>query len=83
MEETIRLHKTAGIPRSMLVLAEPPESLIVLATNHSRAQPAVIWLDSSDVSNLNKLESLRDAQVWSSYTDFFDYLLDREVEERS
>ncbi len=50
--ETIRLREQAGIPHSMLVLAEPPESLIVLATGHSNTQSAVIWLDSSDASNL-------------------------------
>jgi len=83
VSETIRLRKSIDLPRSMLVLAEPPESLIVLATERSGTHPAVIWLDSSDASNLSKIESLHKPQTWSSYAEFFEFLLDREAEERS
>lgn len=82
VKETIRLREKAGIPHSMLVLAESPESLIVLATGHSNTQPAVIWLDSSDVSSLHNVGTLHNPQVWNSYAEFFEFLLDRETEER-
>ena len=80
--ETLRLRESIALPHSLLVLAEPVESLVILATDHSRSQPAVIWIDSIDASNLNNVESLHNPQTWSSYADFFEFLLDREVEER-
>lgn len=83
VEETIRMRKTVKLPHSMMVLAEPPASLIVLLTEPTKDQPAVIWLDSIDVSRLDKLESLHNPQVWNSYADFFGFLLDREAEERA
>ncbi len=66
----------------MVVLAEPPASLIVLITQRDNDQPEVIWLDNIDVSRLGDIRSLRKPQLWNSYADFFQFLLKREEEER-
>lgn len=81
--ETLRLRESISLPHSMLVLAEPAESLIILVTDHSIARPAVLWLDSIDAPNLNDVGSLHNPQTWSSYANFFEFLLDLELEERS
>ncbi len=83
LAETLRLRKSIALPHSMLVLAEPAESLIILVTDHSMARPAVLWLDSIDAPNRNDVESLRNPESWNSYADFFEFLLDSELEERS
>ena len=84
VEETIRLRDTADLPHDMIVLAEPPESLIVLqAPRASGSAATTIWLSHFDVARLSAPNTLRDPQIWPSYYDFFSYLLDLEAEERS
>lgn len=83
VEETTRIRKAVKLPRSMVVLAEPPSSLIVLVTDPTKNQPAVIWLDHIDAARLDDLEALHNPQTWCSYADFFGFLLDREAEERA
>jgi hypothetical protein len=82
-EETVRLRQALNLPRSLVVLAEPAESLIIMDTSASEGSPAVMWIDASDARDLAGLEGLHDPQLWRSYTDFFDFLLVREVEERA
>ena len=81
-QETKTIRAAMGLPFSMVVLAEPPASLIVLDTNAHAGFPAVIWLDATDVRALKDISSLRHPQTWSSYAEFFDFLLERELEER-
>lgn len=81
-EETKRLRGAVGLPRGLIVLAEPPASLIVMDTNAMNDSPAIIWCDSSDVSHLGTSQKLRNPQTWKSYTEFFNFLLDNEAEER-
>lgn len=82
VDETRRIRAAVGLPMSMVVLAEPAASLIVLDTKQQPGSSAVIWLDATDVRRLNDLQSLNNPQVWSSYAEFFGFLLDREMEER-
>ena len=82
-EETLRLRTAIGLPHSMVVLAEPTESLIVMDTAADCGSPEVIWLDAIDAHKLRDREELRKPDVWTSYADFFGYLLDRENDERS
>lgn len=83
VDETLRIRATAGIPHSMVIIAEPPESLIVLDTNSATNHPAVIWCDAFDVGRLDHAASLSKPTIWPTYLDFFRYLLDCEEEERS
>jgi hypothetical protein len=79
LEETQRIQKTTQLPRTFIVLAEPSASLIVLNTQTG----SVLWLDSTDIDNLNHPELLHDPQTWTSYADFFSFLLKEEEEERA
>jgi hypothetical protein len=83
VEETARLRNAIDLPRSVIVLAEPPESLIVMDTAASKGSPAVMWIDANDATRLGSLQSLHQPQVWTSYAGFFEFLLGREEEERA
>jgi hypothetical protein len=81
-DETKRLRETVGLPHSMVVLAEPPESLIVMNTKPTAEMPSVIWLDAFDVAKLRSPVDLHNPQTWPTYTDVFNYLLENEADER-
>lgn len=80
--ETERLRQATRVPERFVVLAEPPESLIVLDTQPPAGKPAVIWLDAIDVTRLETASFLSPPDSWQSYADFFSTLLDDEEEER-
>jgi len=79
-ETTIRLRQAIDLDESFVVLAEPPASIIVLKT---RPVPKVIWCDATDAENLNDGNFNTTPDTWASYGDFFNFLLDREDEERN
>jgi hypothetical protein len=81
VDETLRLRAEIGLPHQFIVIAEPPESLIVLDTSNQGSK--VIWCDAPDVRNLANLEILRKPDIWASYYDFFEYLLQEEEDERA
>lgn len=73
--ETLRLRKAVNFPSSLIFLAEPSESMIVLDTaNH----PAVIWCDSIDVYQLQDRSFQVPPDTWNTFSDFFAYLLTQE-----
>ena len=76
--ETLRLRKAVGLPTRFVVMAEPPESLIVMDALSSE----VIWCDAFDVHNLATGNKLHKPQVWRSYSEFFEHLLGEEKDER-
>ena len=82
-EETTRLRAAAALPKEFVVLAEPPDSLIVLNTT----QPAekgtpVIWCSAFDIPRLARTDSLTKPEIWPDYYSFFRHLLDEEEEQR-
>lgn len=79
IEETLRLRKDIQLSRSLLFLAEPAESMIVLDTAQT---PAVIWCDSIDVHQLNDRSFQIATDTWNTFSDFFEYLLTQEEEEQ-
>jgi hypothetical protein len=79
---TERFRRAVGLPRSFVVLAELGESFIVLNTNPKAGEPSVIWCDNEDVYRLDTLEELREPSTWTSYAQFFQYLLDEEQLDR-
>ena len=52
-------------------------------TAAANGAPAVIWLNANDAPRLADFPSVNDPQIWVSYADFFDFLLQREAEERT
>lgn len=82
-DETKRLRHAVGLTHSLVVLAEPPASLIVMNANSGNSSPAVIWCDAIDVSRLENLQGMHDPQTWASYAEFFGFLLDTEERERT
>jgi len=82
VEETIRLRTAVGLPQDMLVLGELSESIIVMGTDRRNDSPVVIWCDSTDVRNLTDLKNLRSPHTWNSYSDFFDFVLREDEDER-
>jgi len=83
VEETLRLRASVNLPNRYLVLAEPPESLIVLDTSKktSADSPTVLWCDATDVSRLDDPSLLTNPDTWISYSAFFSYMLSEEEEE--
>ena len=82
-DKTVELRNSIGLPTCYVVLAEPPESLIVLQTESDEHAPTtVIWLSAQDAGRLVRGESLTDADYYASFTDFFETLLQMEREDR-
>ena len=53
-EETLRIRKAIGLPARFVVIAEPPESIILMDTDN---QARVIWVDAGDVRTWNSLKN--------------------------
>ena len=66
--ETIKAREALGLPHHYVVLAEPPESLILLDTLD---KDGVLWVDANDL--YNKTEK------WDTYKDFFQFLIEEEM----
>jgi hypothetical protein len=79
VDETLRLREAAGLPRDLIVLAEPPGGLIVL---NAGSASAVVWCSDFDVPRLSDLTSLTKPDIWRDYYSFFRHLLELEEEER-
>lgn len=75
IDETKRLRETVKLPHRFVVLAEPPESLILMDVE---SKPSVIWCDSADIYNLESKSYIRDPDTWENYSDFFSELLSDE-----
>lgn len=69
INETIKARKFLDLPENYIVLAEPPESLIIMDTIKTSH---VLWIDSNNIENV--------FEKWESYAQFFQYLLDEELE---
>lgn len=82
VDETIRLRKAVNLPLRFVVIAEPPNSLVVLDSTAEANDPSVIWCDAQDVERLDSLESMVSPDVWPRYVDFFSYLIGEEENER-
>src|SRR5262249_1310871 len=83
VEETIRLRDAVSLPQEFMVLAEPPDSLIVIRTAATpQVDASVIWCSAFDVVRLVHIESPTKPDVWPSYYAFFRHLIEQEEEER-
>ncbi len=78
IEETLRLRKDIQFPHSLVFLAEPAGSMIVLDT---ATTPSVIWCDSIDVYQLHDRSFQVAPDTWDTFSDFFAYLLTQEEQE--
>lgn len=70
-QETLELRKSVNLPHNFIVLAEPPESLIVLNIENNQ----VIWLYSFDINKLRGGNFSSKPDIWLNYTSFFQTLL--------
>lgn len=86
LTETKRVRSAIELDRSLIILAEPSESVIVLDCSDS-VEPAsrVIWCDPHQLNQLASatsgiIEPAVDA--WRDYASFFEFLLTQEEFER-
>lgn len=75
LRRTLELRKEINLSHRYLVLAEPPESIILLDTI---SQPEVFWCNSEFVYDIVKYD-MSHFDTWRDYADFFLYLLNEEV----
>jgi len=80
IDETIKLRRAVNLPLRFVVLAEPDESLIVMDTENT---PSIIWCDATEVSKLDTNTFISKPDEWSTYAEFFAYLIEDEEEERT
>lgn len=80
LHETLRLRAAVRLPSNLLVLAEPPESLILMNCSDGGR---VLWIDAIDVERIATEQFSRDPESWVSFSDFFSHLLDEEEAERN
>jgi hypothetical protein len=71
--ETLRYRRAASLPATYLALAEPPESLIIMECSGSGK---VLWIDAIDAERIASMDFARAPDVWASFSDFFQYLLE-------
>lgn len=69
ISETLRLRNAIQLPNNYVVIAEPPESLIVMDTEKS---PAIIWCNSNDAENIKSSQYSIKPDKWENYSDFFN-----------
>lgn len=75
IDETNKLRERVNLPHQFVVLAEPPESLLLMDVT---SKPSIIWCDATDVYNLNTKSYIRNPDTWESYSDFFGELVSDE-----
>jgi hypothetical protein len=78
IDETIRLRETIRLPNEYIVLAEPPESLIVFNTIK---EPAIIWCDAIESDKIATSTFITPPETWNHYYDFFLELIENEEED--
>lgn len=73
-------YREKQLPEKFIVLGEPQESVILMETPGDEVKSSrVLWLSYSDVENLCYEENLKDKPIiFSSFSNFFDYLLTEE-----
>ncbi len=83
-EKTKFFRTSINLSNEYLVLKEGDESFIVLETQlNPNEQAQVIWCSSTDAYNLAIKQPLIDNPIiFSTFADFFSYLLDQEEEQR-
>lgn len=78
--ETLRIRKSVGIPHRFVILAEHDMSIFVMDTQN---KPSILWIDSIEITKLEKQDFISRPDTWNDFSDFFEYLLDEEEEERN
>jgi hypothetical protein len=78
IEETIKLRNSINLPLRYIVLAEPPESIIVMDTENI---PSIIWCDAVEVTKLNDKSFITKPNEWNSYTEYFAQLIEDEEDD--
>lgn len=78
IDKTIRLRETVKLPCQFVVLAEPPESLVVMDVEKT---PSVIWCNAVEADKLGKKSYISNSDIWENYSDFFSELLSDEENE--
>ncbi|WP_199884117.1 SMI1/KNR4 family protein [Anaerosinus massiliensis] len=78
IEETIKLRNSINLPLRYIVLAEPPESVIVMDTENI---PPIIWCDAVEVRKLNDKSFITKPNEWNSYTEYFAQLIEDEEDD--
>ncbi len=79
IHETLRLRNSIGLPPNWLVLGEPPESLLLMDCTEGGN---VLWIDAIDAQRIASQSFAKQPDSWSSFGDFFEYLLDEEEADR-
>lgn len=64
------------MPEQYFVLAEPPESIVVMDIKNI---PAIIWFDLIDIENIGN-NYLSQTDTWENFSDLFYDMLLEEVE---
>ncbi|BDU23785.1 SMI1/KNR4 family protein [Flavobacterium sp. GSB-24] len=78
--ETLRIRKAVAIPNRFIVLAEHDMSVFLMDTEN---KPPILWIDSIEITKLEKQDFISKPYIWDDFSDFFEYLLDEEEEERN
>ena len=82
VDETLRLRDAVNLPHRFVVLDVPGSSLAVLDTLPAVGGPSVIWCEHYDVDNLETQNWVTQPNCWSTYSEFFAYLIELEEEKR-
>lgn len=70
--ETIKLRSLVRLPKNFVVLAEPPESIILMDVINN---PTIIWCDALDIYNIKNKKCMNKPYLWENYSDFFYELI--------
>jgi hypothetical protein len=79
VDETLRLRNAIKLPTNFVVLAEPPNSIIVMNTENN---PYVIWCDATDVERIGTMSFISKPDIWKTFFDFFTKLVEDEEQEQ-
>lgn len=79
VDETLRLRSAIKLPSNFVVLAEPPNSIIIMDTQNT---PSVIWCDATDAERINTMSFISPPDTWKTFLGFFTKLVEDEEEEQ-
>ncbi|WP_156395561.1 SMI1/KNR4 family protein [Paenibacillus sp. Root52] len=79
VDETLRLRNAIKLPSNFVVLAEPPNSIIIMDTQNN---PSIIWCDATDVERIVTMSFISPPDTWKTFFDFFTKLVEDEEEEQ-
>jgi hypothetical protein len=69
VDETNRIRRICKLDEDVVVLAQPPDSIILMRCRYVRDYFNIAWIDQADIYSFN-FSDTSEASCWATYSDF-------------